>query len=143
MQQQHRDLRETRVPQVKQVKGVDPKLHHGLVRHSRIRIKVQIWFRLLQVFQHGILTVRCFLKGLFPGGFPHGGVPPPPPPHHGGVPPWIGIQGVNQLPQGQDDGSGRGIDVKWIPQVPECKWSNWKTRRDEQGSCSVYVSRRS
>ena len=72
-----------------------------------------------------------FPGGLFPGGFPHGGVPPPPAPHHGGVPPWIGIQGVNQLPQGQDDGSGRGIDVKWIPQVPECKWSNWKTRRDE------------
>lgn len=70
----------------------------------------------------------------FPGNmFPGGGlglIPPPPPPHSGFAPPWVGLQQPNQ-PQSQDDGSGKGIDVKWIPQAPECKWSSWKTRRDE------------
>ena len=38
----------------------------------------------------------------------------------------------HKAPQNQmDDGSGKGIDVKWIPQVPDCKWSTWKNRRDE------------
>ena len=68
---------------------------------------------------------QAFPGSLFQGGFPYGGAVPPPPPPHSGVPPWV------QPPQGQDDGSGKGIDVKWIPQVPECKWSAWKTRRDE------------
>ena len=66
---------------------------------------------------------------MFPG-VGCGLIPPPPPPHSGFAPPWVGLQQPNQ-PQSQDDGSGKGIDVKWIPQAPECKWSSWKTRRDE------------
>ena len=69
-----------------------------------------------------------FQFGSLPGNLPGGMVPPPPPPYQGQVPPWIGYPGPSQS---QDDGSGRGIDVKSIPQVPDCKWSTWKTRRDE------------
>lgn len=73
----------------------------------------------------------AFPGNMFPGGGPSL-IPPPPPPYQGFVPPWVGLQGPSQQqPQGQDDGSGKNIDVKWIPQVPECKWSTWKTRRDE------------
>ncbi len=70
----------------------------------------------------------AFQFGSFPGVPPGGMFPPPPPPYQGQVPPWVGYPGPAQS---QEDGSGKGIDVKWIPQVPECKWSTWKTRRDE------------
>ena len=73
----------------------------------------------------------AFPGGLFPQGHGFGGVPPPPPPPLGGFPPWVGFQNWHQQPASQEDGSGKGIDVKWIPAVPECKWSSWRTRRDE------------